>query len=386
MIHDLNPWGGQDRSMLEIAWQLNKQFPLEIHSFSLEGYENWPDMKHIQYHAAFKKPILFKYLNYHFNSWKNLNISSPTWIQSTGTASLKSNVVQVQFIHHAWQDIARKLPEDKIQKANPLRATYQNFLNHYKKQLEKRVYTPEKKYIAISHTIKKELMHYFRIPPENIEIIYHGVDCQVFTPWTSSLESRKTRETVRQELGFTDKDFILLHVGALNSRKGLLKTFKVLSFLKKQGFDNIKFLAVGQGQPEKLEELFSQYHIEDRVVIAPHSKDIRRYYWASDCFFFPTYYEPFGLVILEAMACGLPVAASSLAGGSELIIKGVNGLTFNPNSSEKKIADIISQISKKPEFRKNLGERARETALEHSWERVGDQYRDFYSRIRTRHG
>ena len=49
MIHNLNPWGGQDRSMLEIAWQMNKTIPLDIHSYTLEGYEDWPEMTHVPY-------------------------------------------------------------------------------------------------------------------------------------------------------------------------------------------------------------------------------------------------------------------------------------------------------------------------------------------------
>ena len=381
MIHDLNPWGGQDRSMLEIAWRLNKSFPLEIHSFSLEGYTDWPDMKHVQYHANIKKPILIKYLNYHFNSWQRLRHNQNQWIQSTGTASLKSNVVQVQFIHHAWQDVAKQLPEDKIRTPNPARRLYQDFLNAYKKQLEKSVYTPEKKYIAISHSIKKELMHYFSIPSENIEVIHHGVDCNYFSPWNQSSQGREQRQKIRNELNISEQDFVLLHVGALNARKGLLKSFEVMSFLKKQGFNHIKLLAVGQGDHKKLQQLYSQHDLDGRIIIAPHSKDIRNYYWASDCFFFPTYYEPFGLVILEAMASGLPVVTSHLAGGSELILDGSNGIIFDPHKRPKEIANQVARVFKDPSLRKQLGERARESALDHTWDRVGQEYQDFYKRI-----
>ena len=378
MIHDLNPWGGQDRSMLEIAWQLNKEYPLEIHSFSIEGYENWPDMNHVPYQSLIKRPIIFKYLNYHLKSLKNLSEKKNKIVQSTGTASLKSDVVQVQFIHHTWQKIAERMPIDKMNSPSLLRGTYQKLLKYYKLQLEKTVYTPEKNYIAISHSIKKELMEHFAIPEQNIQIIYHGVDPTHFYPSHKNEEAQKIRKEIREKFSLKN-DFVLLHVGALNSRKGLYKSFNTLSFLKKNGIQNVKLLAVGQGDHEILKKLSKQCNVEDEVILAPHSKDIRNYYWASDCFFFPTFYEPFGLVILEAMACGLPVACSELAGGAELIDNNVNGVLFNPWDKPKEIANVLVPLIRDKNLATSLGEKARLKAEKHNWDSVGLQYRKFYN-------
>ena len=380
MIHDLNPWGGQDRSMLEIAWQLNKQFPLEIHSYSIEGYDSWPDMKHIKYEASIKKPIVFKYLNYHFKSWNKLrSLKDKSVIQSTGTARLKSDVVQVQFIHSEWQKIAENLPKDKSRGFSPIKGVYHHFLNKYKLYLEQKVYTPQKKYIAISHGIKKELMNNFGIPEKNIEIIHHGVDLNYFKPYQEDESSIQTRLEVRQKLGIQPEDRVLLHVGALNSRKGIFKSLEVLAYLKRQGFKNLKYLAVGQGDQKILQPLIKDLELEDNVILAPHSKDIREYYWASDLFFFPSFYEPFGLVVLEAMACGLPVATSDVAGASELIVPGESGILFSPLDSVEKIAQSINPFLKSEEYGKKLAENALAVAEEQSWEKVGKKYKEFYS-------
>lgn len=381
MIHDLNPWGGQDRSMLEIAWQLNKGYPLEIHSYSLQGFSNWPNMEHIKYEALIKKPILFKYLNYHFKSWRNLKQDRDTVVQSTGTASLKSDTVQIQFIHHTWQEIARQLPADKIHTAGFFKEIYRSLLDIYKRKLEKRIYNPDKHYIAISHSIKKELMEYFAIPSENITIIHHGVDNQYFTPVESTEQGRSTRQEIRQNLGIQPDDVVLLHVGALNARKGLFQTIEILSFLKKNGFHKVKYLAVGQGETKLLKQLIKEHDVEDRVILVSHSKDIRNYYWASDIFFFPTYYEPFGLVILEAMACGLAVATSSIAGGSELIEDGSNGILFDPHEKVGKIADKLLPILRNAELRATIGKKARTVAEQRSWTQVGEEYLDFYRKL-----
>ena len=279
MIHDLNPWGGQDRSMLEIAWQLNKSYPLEIHSYSLEGYDNWRDMTHIKYETLIKRPIIFKYMHYHLRTWHQLfqkkRKGEEPVVQSTGTASLQSQIVQVQFIHHSWEKIKQELPQDKAGSINPLRRLYHNWLTQYKQNLEEKIYTKDKRFIAISHGIKKELMEHFNIPSDHITIIHHGVDTQHFKPVEP--EQKENLKKARTELGFQEEDIVLLHVGALNARKGLFKTFKVLSFLKKQGFANIKFLAVGGGDQSQLTKAIKSYDIEDRVQILSHSKDIRTY-------------------------------------------------------------------------------------------------------------
>ncbi len=379
MIHDLNPWGGQDRSMLEIAKQLNKKYPLEIHSFTLEGENDWINMQHIPYETLIKKPIIFKYLNYHIDSWKKLKQTRSTWIQSTGLASLKSDVIQVQFIHHSWEKIKKVASIDEHESF--LKNSYRQLLKQYNLFLEKKIYTPDKKYIAISHSIKKELMEFFAIPSENIEIIHHGVDPEHFHPYQLTNSSTLKRAEVRKRLNINTNDFVLLHVGALNARKGLFKSLQVLSFLKHNGIKNIKLLAVGQGDQSTLSQWSKQLDVSDRLILAPHSKDIREYYWAADTFFFPSYYEPFGLVILEAMASGLPTVTSSLAGGAELIKNNINGVLFDPLSPPELIGNQLLEVIKNPEFTKSIGEKARETSLTRNWGQVGQEYNSFYEKL-----
>ncbi len=381
MICDLNPLNSQDRSVLEIAWQLNREFPLQIHSISLAGYDNWPDMEHIQYRTRFTKPILLQYMNYQFDSWRRLKRNPTHWIQSTGIDSLTSSIVHVHFVHHRWQKVVHSLPPDKILSPSLLKNSYRNLVNFYKKEMEKLIYKPDKKYIAVSHAVKKELMEHFAIPSENIEIIYHGVDSTQFYPCQKDAKAMQVRQQMRRDLGLSDNDFILLHAGDLNARKGLFKALEVLSFLKKNDFNNVKLLAIGEGDQDKLIEESQTLDIEDKLILIPHTKDIRRYYWASDCLFFPSYYEPFGMAILEAMACGLPVVASETAGGSELIIDGENGLLFNPWGSAHEMANSLLPLLRDPHLGLRLGQAARATAENYTWERTGNQFRQFYKKL-----
>ena len=376
MIHDLNPWGGQDRSMLEIAWQLNRTIPLEIHSFSIEGYTDWPDMKHISYEAKVKRPIVFKYLSYQNQTKKNLRPEMT--VQSTGTASLVSDVVQVQFLHHEWQNIYDTLPEDKRNSANFLKAIYHSWLTRYKLRMETKAYAKNKKYIAISHGIKKQLIDHFSIPADNISIIHHGVDTETFCPVNEDESGPEVRSQIRKKHGFTDDDIVFLHVGALNARKGLFKSFEILSYLKKKGFDHVKFLAVGQGDQKVLKRNIKELDIEDRVQLVSHTKTVRDYYWASDLFLFPTFYEPFGLVILEALSCGLPALTTTVAGASELMTTAEMGALFHPEDKVSDIANHIVHLIRDEEVRKLCAENARKMALDHTWTKVGNKYRRFY--------
>ena len=367
--------------MLEIAWQLNKDFPLEIHSYSLEGYDNWPDMRHIQYQSLIKRPIIFKYMSYHWQTWKNLSFGQDKKqiVQSTGTASLRSDVVQVQFIHHEWEEVKKRLQEEKVN-GGRLKSLYHGWLSRYNLSLEQKIYTPDRHFIAISHGIKKELIKHFGIPAENISIIYHGVDIKSFCPFSEATDGASIRQRIRQEMGFKEDDIVFLHVGALNTRKGLFKTLEVLKILRDNGFEKVKFLAVGQGDQNRLNKTIRKLGIGDRVQLVSHSKQVRDFYWASDLFFFPTYYEPFGLVILEAMACGLPVATTTCAGAAELIEDRTSGILYERDTPAKEIVDQLNYFLKNPEQMKMMGEKARAIAVEHSWQQVGQSYRSFYSR------
>ncbi len=382
MIHDLNPWGGQDRSVLEIAWALNKYHPLEIHSYTLEGYKNWPNMKHIKYDAFIKKPILFKFLDYQLKSYNTTNLDHTTQlIQSTGTASLRSHVIQVQFVHKTWQKIAESLPAENSSEVSILKRIYKNLLDFYKVQTEITLYTKNKYYVAISHGIKKELIEHYQIPAHKIQVIHHGVNAQYFKPYKNNPEAERIRKDIRQNLLIDENDIVLLHVGALNARKGLFQTFKLLSYFKKNGFKNIKYIAVGQGENSMIHRLIKSENVEDMVKIVPHSKDIRNYYWASDIFYFPTYYEPFGLVTLEAMASGLPTFVSQTAGSAEIITDGIDGLLFNPKDTLEKIAHKLTPYIKDKKLREQLAHSGHQKAQNYDWDQVGIKYSEFYQKI-----
>lgn len=381
LAQDLSPWRGQDKALLEIAWQLNQEFPLEIHSYSIEGYQDWPNMRHEAYSCLWPKNPLLRNINFQLKAWQKNRHTDSMISQSVGTSALSSDVIHVQFLQHSWRKVMGKLPPFKLQ-SHSLRENLSNSLwNWYRTYLETKIYQPNKKYVAVSHSMKKELMESFKIPQNNIEVIYLGVDSEHFYPVESKAESLEVRQKMRRDLGFKDRDFVLLHVGALDARKGLYKTLEVLSFLHQHQFDQVKVLAIGQGEAKKLDDYSRQLDIADQVVFLPHSKDVRAHYWAADALFFPTYYEPFGLIVLEAMASGLPVVISELAGVSELIDQGYNGLLFNPWQSVEDVANHLLPLLRDPQQAQAMAQQGRITAQANDWQKVGQAYRQFYQKL-----
>ncbi len=379
-IHDLHPWGGQDKSNLEILYGLNANTPLEIHAYQFTDHRPWPSVKFVKY-TGFRRPVILKMLSYGFRSvfrFAQIRKNEKVWVQSTGTATWDPDVFQIQFLHKTWQNLQADFNLDED--SSFLKSVYHQILQFFNIWLEERVYKKNKKYIAISHAIKKELIQNFQIPEKNIQTIYHGVDTQFFSPATTT-EALEARERIRSELRIPKNAFVLLHTGALNQRKGVPLALETIGILKSSGLSNIHYIAVGAGDIKPLKRIAAEEKISDHVHFIQHCKNVRDYYWASDLFFFPTVYEPFGLVILEAMASGLPCVVSASAGGSELIEHEQNGLLIENILDPASMAQQLESLIKQPELQKRYGVNAVETAKRRPWTVVSDEYLQFYQSL-----
>ncbi len=379
-IHDLHPWGGQDKSNLEILYYLNKKVPIEIHAYQFIDTRTWPNVDYVKYQGL-RRPLFIKALSYALRTFwlfKKNHRDPSVAIQSTGTAAWSPDVFQIQFLHKAWQHLQNNYDLDD--EGSFLHGLYHQFLQNFNIWLENRVYKKNKKYIAVSHSIKKELIEHFKIPEKNICTIYHGVDTDFFSPRTS-VQAMEIRARIRTELRIPEDALVFLHTGALNQRKGVPLALETLGHLKREGFTNIHYIAVGAGSISNLKKIVESENITETVHFIQHTKNIRDYYWSSDVFFFPTVYEPFGLVILEAMACGLTCVVSPSAGAAELIVHQKNGLLLENILDPESMAQQLSEVLKDRTRMAQLAQEAVATAQEHRWETAATQYWDFYKNL-----
>lgn len=397
VIHHLNPWGGHDRSTLEILRSLNSSIEIVVHAYELIDPKAslWKKHRFCAVKPHLKKPaaavILYFYLVTGFRFFllalfgKRKNIL----VHSTGACSFISDVVQVQFVSKSWR-AKQKLLDSKLYQRpltrgksgirKELKKLYHRTLLRFNVWTEERIYTNKKKYIAIADCVAEELKENFGIRPENICVIRHGVDHTLFSPRNTS--NQQKANALRTEVGVPEGSYVWIFVGEFE-RKGLAPAIDALSKLSVNEQKKIALLAVGGGDVVGFKELAMKKGVSESVFILGHKKNIQDYFQAADVFVLPTFYEPFGLVIIEAMACGLAPVVSRCAGGAELIEEGVSGrLIQNPESSEE-IAQKMRDFLKNPAAYFEMGKKAREVAVARTWDVVAGEYKNFLEPLRN---
>ncbi len=178
--------------------------------------------------------------------------------------------------------------------------------------------------IAPSHLVKQHCLRNFSLPTERVQVVPNGVDLQKFSPAT--LERRRE---LRRALGLDDE--IVFLFAAHNFR------LKGLDYLLKAwpGFDNQNFrlLIVGRDKPPRSAGKFKN------IKFLGARSDTVSLYQAADVLVHPSFSDTFGRVIIEALACGLPVITTRLAGASELIEDGREGFVLDDPSQTSILAE-----------------------------------------------
>lgn len=208
-----------------------------------------------------------------------------------------------------------------------------------------------------------------------VEVVHPGCDAERFRPVEPS------RETIDRVLGTRVRGPILLSVGNLVARKGHEKVLKSLPRLLGVA-EHLVYLIVGDG-PERphLEVVADSLGVSERVVFAGQVPGnlLPEVYSLADVFVLPSRAEPescdvegFGLVFLEANACGLPVVAGRSGGIPDAVEDGVTGLLVDP-TDQAAIADAIAELLSNPGRARQMGDRGRQRVLrEFRWADVAD--------------
>lgn len=199
------------------------------------------------------------------------------------------------------------------------------------------------------------------------------------------------KDKVRENLHFDKNDFILLYVGRLEWRKGIETLISSVKLLKND-IPNIKAVIVGgriYGK-QKNNEDFKEYQRLSKKAEEDGVKDLIKFmgrldndrlpliYSAADIFIIPSYYEPFGLVALEAAACKVPIIASRVGGLQTIIYEGENGLLFEPRNPFD-LKEKVLQLKKSEELSKTLTENAYcDVVANYSWKNIATKINDIY--------
>lgn len=242
---------------------------------------------------------------------------------------------------------------------------YSNSENRYQRFAVKFAVKYADAILTVSHFSKSEIVHYFGADPDKMTVTHLGYDAEMCKPVTDQklIDDCLARYDVRKPY--------FLFVGRLEIKKnivGLLRAFKI--FHQHRGPGHVEqFLALvgkrGFGYAEAMKELQgseAEWHVKETGYVC--EDDLRYLYAGAQALVFPSWYEGFGLPIIEAFACGTPVIASRVASIPEVV--GDAALLVDPANAED-IAGKMKRIALEPELRLRLIEKGFERAKMFSW-------------------
>lgn len=213
--------------------------------------------------------------------------------------------------------------------------------------------------LALSKMVAHDMQRWHGVSRERIRVVYNGVDTARFTP----ARRAEHRERVRGELGVRPEETLFLIVAHNFKLKGVPTLLRSIARLRAEG--SPARLAVVGGKPGREKR---EFDAERGVSWVGPVGDPIPYYSAADVYVQPTYYDPCSLVLLEALAMGLPVVTSRFNGAGELVTEGVEGSIINDPSDDMELTEALRPLFS-TERRETMGAAARKLALEHTLER-----------------
>jgi len=314
-------------------------------------------------HSYYIKTIIqFFYLIYYVRKFNIKLIHCATWIPCGVAALLLYKIWRKPYIITTY---ALELLEPQQ--------------SRYRTGVMKLVLNNAYRVIAISNYTRNILLD-LGISKQKIELIPLGVNIKRF-------EQKKDTSDIIKKYGIQNKKIILTVSTLIYPYKGHDRVIKALSKVVVK-IPDATYLIVGGGPlKENLEDLVNKLKLENHVIFVGQveHKDIVKYYNLCDVFIMPSsedktkgYVEGFGLVYLEANACGKPAIGGNCGGTKDAIVDGVTGLLVDPLNIDE-IADAIIKILTDKNYAKTLGEKGRERVKrEFSWEKIAEKTRNLY--------
>jgi glycosyltransferase involved in cell wall biosynthesis len=236
------------------------------------------------------------------------------------------------------------------------------------KHLEKVGYLRSDRIVAVSSTTRDSLVQKYNIPESKIEIIPDGVDFTDFKP----LILEKIPDSV-------------LYVGRLCERKGIRYLIEAISIIKRKKQD-IKLYIVGTGALEgELRKMVTDYSLNDTISLlgGVSQEELVKWYNHAEVFVLPSLFEGFGIVCIEAMACGTPVIGTDVPGIIDIIENQKTGSLVSSRNAEK-LAGAIEQLLTNKDLRLRLGQAGRDKALRnYSWDDITKKIAQLYVEVGT---
>ena len=280
-------------------------------------------------------------------------------VMSCGAVTSKETDINVvHFVHSAWLNS----PFHVSRMSKNLYGVYQWLYTSINTFLEKQAFQKSKILIAVSETIKQELIN-IGINENKIKVVLNGVDIDEFKPISQE----------RNQFSLPENVDLALFVGEFKTnRKNLDTVLKALV-----NVPSLHLAVVGSIEDSPYPQLAKQLELEERVHFLGYRSDIAKIMQAVDFFVFPSRYEPFGMVVSEAMASGLPVITTAVSGVAAIITPEC-GIVLPDSEDILALTNAMLRLTNNFELRKQMGQVARAIAEQHSWTSKATTYLDLF--------
>jgi D-inositol-3-phosphate glycosyltransferase len=246
---------------------------------------------------------------------------------------------------------------------------------------EKRLAKTCHRILAATERERKQLMHYYDVPWEIIGVVPCGVNLDLFRP----MDKAKARE----RLGFGHDGSILLYVGRFAPLKGIEKLLEAMTFLRHH--QRLQLVIIGgdgyhSPESQNLRRLSRKLGIQDVVAFGGRieQENLPTYYNAADVLVVPSYYESFGLVALESLACGTPVVATKVGAMESILRENETGHVVH-NGSPRLLANGIEGFLPNSITKPLSAAAIRETVLRFGWANVASDTIEEYQAVLREH-
>jgi UDP-glucose:(heptosyl)LPS alpha-1,3-glucosyltransferase len=245
----------------------------------------------------------------------------------------------------------------------PIKRRLANWLPRYREfaRMAQRQYARDGRIVlALSNMVAQDLKWRHGVPESQLRVVPNGVDVDRFSPATAEW----MRGPVRRRLGLKRDELLLLIVAHNFALKGVATAIRATGLLIREGLPARLAVAGGQ-RPGAYRRLAGRCGAGDAVQFLGAVDDVVPLYAAADVYVQPTWYDPCSLVVLEALACGLPVITSRYNGAGELLTEGTEGHVLGDPGDATELAERLRALLDLDK-RSRMGAAARELALRHT--------------------
>ena len=223
-----------------------------------------------------------------------------------------------------------------------------------------------RRFLAVSELTRKIFLGEYPIDPARVTVVHPGIDVSPY----AKLDRERCRREVRGRFGIVPDEPLILFVSMNFAIKGLDHILRGLGRLRKKDPESrFRLLVIGRGDQKAYGRLAWELGLGDAVVFAGAvaREKLPEFYLAGDLYAMLSRFDTFGMVVLEAMAAGLPVLISGRVGARDLVREGENGFLIEDPADEEAVAERIGTMLNR-EARERMGREALKTAGENSWD------------------